>query len=162
VPLTACTKFESRGLTGIYDALQRLPVTPSMAVSPPDIAQTSDGALEGSLTQTIPAEIALITGYVLSIAESTARGPGPSASSGSPLLFVFLILAALQRKLFHYLQRVAEHAGRGLRGASGGCVARRAVLSVLYPAYMLQSRPICTPQSGLVIAYWFGRKNRDS
>jgi len=106
----------------------------------------------------MPAEWALITWVCLIKRQKARQGVPASVIFGFSLLFVFLILAALYESWSLPFSVFAEHAGRGIRRLRVLWL-RRAVLSVLYPAYMVQIENDVYSQIGLVMLIGLAAKN---
>jgi HAE1 family hydrophobic/amphiphilic exporter-1 len=159
VPLTALTKFESREgpeFTMRYNEYRSAQINGSAA--PGYSSEQATAALEDVFKQTMPAEMGF--DYMgMSYQEQKARqGLSPSIIFGFSLLFVFLILAALYES-WSLPFSVLLSTPVAVFGAFGVLWLRRAVLSALYPAYMVQIENDVYSQIGLVMLIGLAAKN---
>jgi HAE1 family hydrophobic/amphiphilic exporter-1 len=159
VPLTALTKFESYDgpeFTMRYNEYRSAQINGSAA--PGYSSDQATGALEEVFKQTMPAEMGF--DYMgMSYQEQKARqGVPASVIFGFSLLFVFLILAALYES-WSLPFSVLLSTPVAVFGAFGVLWLRRAVLSVLYPAYMVQIENDVYSQIGLVMLIGLAAKN---
>ncbi len=159
MPLTALTKFESYDgpeFTMRYNEYRSAQINGSAA--PGYSSDQATGALEEVFKQTMPAEMGF--DYMgMSYQEQKARqGVPASVIFGFSLLFVFLILAALYES-WSLPFSVLLSTPVAVFGAFGVLWLRRAVLSVLYPAYMVQIENDVYSQIGLVMLIGLAAKN---
>src|SRR5258707_1125639 len=159
VPLTALTKFESYDgpeFTMRYNEYRSAQINGSAA--PGYSSDQATGALEEVFKQTMPAEMGF--DYMgMSYQEQKARqGVPASVIFGFSLLFVFLILAALYES-WSLPFSVLLSTPVAVFGALGVLWLRRAVLSILYPAYMVQIENDVYSQIGLVMLIGLAAKN---
>jgi hydrophobic/amphiphilic exporter-1 (mainly G- bacteria), HAE1 family len=159
VPLTALTKFESHDgpeFTMRYNEYRSAQINGSAA--PGYSSDQATAALEEVFKQTMPAEMGF--DYMgMSYQEQKARqGLPASVIFGFSLLFVFLILAALYES-WSLPFSVLLSTPVAVFGAFGVLWLRRAVLSVFYPAYMVQIENDVYSQIGLVMLIGLAAKN---
>ncbi len=159
VPLTALTKFESHDgpeFTMRYNEYRSAQINGSAA--PGYSSDQATAALEEVFKQTMPAEMGF--DYMgMSYQEQKARqGLPPSVIFGFSLLFVFLILAALYES-WSLPFSVLLSTPVAVFGAFGVLWLRRAVLSIFYPAYMVQIENDVYSQIGLVMLIGLAAKN---
>jgi len=159
VPLTALTKFESYDgpeFTMRYNEYRSAQINGGAA--PGYSSDQATGALEEVFKQTMPAEMGF--DYMgMSYQEQKARqGVPASVIFGFSLLFVFLILAALYES-WSLPFSVLLSTPVAVFGAFGVLWLRRAVLSVVYPAYMVQIENDVYSQIGLVMLIGLAAKN---
>jgi HAE1 family hydrophobic/amphiphilic exporter-1 len=159
VPLTALTKFESREgpeFTMRYNEYRSAQINGSAA--PGYSSDQATAALEGVFKQTMPGEMGF--DYMgMSYQEQKARqGLPASVIFGFSLLFVFLILAALYES-WSLPFSVLLSTPVAVFGAFGFLWLRRALLSALYPAYMVQIDNDVYSQIGLVMLIGLAAKN---
>src|SRR5882724_8870710 len=159
VPLTALTKFESRDgpeFTMRYNEYRSAQINGSAA--PGYSSEQATAALEDVFKQTMPGEMGF--DYMgMSYQEQKARqGIPASVIFGFSLLFVFLILAALYES-WSLPFSVLLSTPVAVFGAFGVLWLRRAVLSALYPAYMVQIENDVYSQIGLVMLIGLAAKN---
>ncbi len=159
VPLTALTRFESRDgpeFTMRYNEYRSAQINGSAA--PGYSSDQATAALEEVFKQTMPGEMGF--DYMgMSYQEQKARqGLPASVIFGFSLLFVFLILAALYES-WSLPFSVLLSTPVAVFGAFGVLWLRRAVLSVFYPAYMVQIENDVYSQIGLVMLIGLAAKN---
>src|SRR5467141_682601 len=159
VPLTALTKFESRSgpeFTMRYNEYRSAQINGS--AGPGYSSDQATAALEDVFKQTMPGEMGF--DYMgMSRQEQKARqGVPASVIFGFSLLFVFLILAALYES-WSLPFSVLLSTPVAVFGAFGVLWLRRAVLSVVYPAYMVQIENDVYSQIGLVMLIGLAAKN---
>jgi len=159
VPLSALTKFESRSgpeFTMRYNEYRSAQINGSAA--PGYSSDQATAALEEVFKQTMPGEMGF--DYMgMSYQEQKARqGLPASVIFGFSLLFVFLILAALYES-WSLPFSVLLSTPVAVFGAFGVLWLRRAVLSVFYPAYMVQIENDVYSQIGLVMLIGLAAKN---
>jgi hydrophobic/amphiphilic exporter-1 (mainly G- bacteria), HAE1 family len=159
VPLTALTKFESRDgpeFTMRYNEYRSAQINGSAA--PGYSSDQATAALEDVFKQTMPSEMGF--DYMgMSYQELKARqGIPASVIFGFSLLFVFLILAALYES-WSLPFSVLLSTPVAVFGAFGVLWLRRALLSVFYPAYMVQIDNDVYSQIGLVMLIGLAAKN---
>src|SRR5712672_526973 len=159
VPLSALTRFESRSgpeFTMRYNEYRSAQINGSAA--PGYSSEQATAALEDVFKQTMPREMGF--DYMgMSYQEQKAReGLPASAIFGFSLLFVFLILAALYESWSLPFSVLLGTSG-AVFGAFGVLWLRRAVLSALYPAYMVQIESDVYSQIGLVMLIGLAAKN---
>src|SRR5712672_3621257 len=159
VPLSALTRFESRSgpeFTMRYNEYRSAQINGSAA--PCYSSDQATAALEDVFKQTMPREMGF--DYMgMSYQEQKAReGLPASAIFGFSLLFVFLILAALYESWSLPFSVLLGTSG-AVFGAFGVLWLRRAVLSALYPAYMVQIESDVYSQIGLVMLIGLAAKN---
>jgi HAE1 family hydrophobic/amphiphilic exporter-1 len=159
VPLSALTRFESRSgpeFTMRYNEYRSAQINGSAA--PGYSSDQATAALEDVFKQTMPREMGF--DYMgMSYQEQKAReGLPASAIFGFSLLFVFLILAALYESWSLPFSVLLGTSG-AVFGAFGVLWLRRAVLSALYPAYMVQIESDVYSQIGLVMLIGLAAKN---
>jgi HAE1 family hydrophobic/amphiphilic exporter-1 len=159
VPLTALTKFESYNgpeFTMRYNEYRSAQINGSAAAG--FSSDQATGALEDVFKQTMPGEMGF--DYMgMSYQEQKARqGLPASVIFGFSLLFVFLILAALYES-WSLPFSVLLSTPVAVFGAFGVLWLRRAVLSVFYPAYMVQIENDVYSQIGLVMLIGLAAKN---
>jgi hydrophobic/amphiphilic exporter-1 (mainly G- bacteria), HAE1 family len=159
VPLAALTKFESRPgpeFTMRYNEYRAAQINGSAA--PSYSAGQATAALEEVFAQTMPPEM----GYDymgMSYQEKKAQqGVPASVVFGFSLLFVFLILAALYES-WSLPFSVLLSTPIAIFGAFAILWLRRAVLSALLPAYMVQIESDIYSQIGLVMLIGLAAKN---
>src|ERR1700731_3529658 len=159
VPLSALMRFESRSgpeFTMRYNEYRSAQINGSAA--PGYSSDQATAALEEVFKQTMPREM----GYDymgMSYQEQQARqGVSASVIFGFSLLFVFLILAALYES-WSLPFSVLLSTPVAVFGAFGVLWLRRAVLSVFYPAYMVQIENDVYSQIGLVMLIGLAAKN---
>ncbi len=159
VPLSALMKFESRDgpeFTMRYNEYRSAQINGSAA--PGYSSDQATAALEEVFRQTMPSEMGF--DYMgMSYQEQKARqGLPASVIFGFSLLFVFLILAALYES-WSLPFSVLLSTPVAVFGAFGVLWLRRAVLSALYPAYMVQIENDVYSQIGLVMLIGLAAKN---
>jgi HAE1 family hydrophobic/amphiphilic exporter-1 len=159
VPLTALTKFESYDgpeFTMRYNEYRSAQINGSAA--PGYSSDQATAALEEVFKQTMPPEMGF--DYMgMSYQEQKARqGLSASVIFGFSLLFVFLILAALYES-WSLPFSVLLSTPVAVFGALGVLWLRRAVLSVFYPAYMVQIENDVYSQIALVMLIGLAAKN---
>ncbi len=159
VPLTALTKFESRDgpeFTMRYNEYRSAQINGSAA--PGYSSEQATAALEDVFKQTMPGEMGF--DYMgMSYQEQKARqGIPASVIFGFSLLFVFLILAALYES-WSLPFSVLLSTPVAVFGAFGVLWLRRSLLSVFYPAYMVQIDNDVYSQIGLVMLIGLAAKN---
>jgi HAE1 family hydrophobic/amphiphilic exporter-1 len=159
VPLSALTTFESREgpeFTMRYNEYRSAQITGSAA--PGYSADQATEALEEVFKETMPSEMGF--DYMgMSRQEQKARqGLPASVIFGFSLLFVFLILAALYES-WSLPFGVLLSTPVAIFGAFGVLWLRRAVLSALYPAYMVQIENDVYSQIGMVMLIGLAAKN---
>jgi hydrophobic/amphiphilic exporter-1 (mainly G- bacteria), HAE1 family len=159
VPLTALTKFESRDgpeFTMRYNEYRSAQINGSAA--PGYSSDQATAALEEVFKETMPGEMGF--DYMgMSYQEQKARqGIPASVIFGFSLLFVFLILAALYES-WSLPFSVLLSTPVAVFGAFGVLWLRRTVLSVFYPAYMVQIENDVYSQIGLVMLIGLAAKN---
>jgi len=159
VPLTALTKFESRDgpeFTMRYNEYRSAQINGGAA--PGYSSDQATAALEEVFKQTMPGEMGF--DYMgMSYQEQKARqGLPASVIFGFSLLFVFLILAALYES-WSLPFSVLLSTPVAVFGAFGVLWLRRTVLSVFYPAYMVQIENDVYSQIGLVMLIGLAAKN---
>jgi hydrophobic/amphiphilic exporter-1 (mainly G- bacteria), HAE1 family len=159
VPLTALTRFESRDgpeFTMRYNEYRSAQINGSAA--PGYSSDQATAALEDVFKQTMPSEMGF--DYMgMSYQEQKARqGIPASVIFGFSLLFVFLILAALYES-WSLPFSVLLSTPVAVFGACGVLWLRRALLSVFYPAYMVQIDNDVYSQIGLVMLIGLAAKN---
>jgi HAE1 family hydrophobic/amphiphilic exporter-1 len=159
VPLSALTRFESRSgpeFTMRYNEYRSAQINGGAA--PGYSSDQATAALEDVFKQTMPREMGF--DYMgMSYQEQKAReGLPASAIFGFSLLFVFLILAALYESWSLPFSVLLGTSG-AVFGAFGVLWLRRAVLSALYPAYMVQIESDVYSQIGLVMLIGLAAKN---
>jgi HAE1 family hydrophobic/amphiphilic exporter-1 len=159
VPLTALTKFESFDgpeFTMRYNEYRSAQINGSAA--PGYSSDQATAALEDVFRQTMPGEMGF--DYMgMSYQEQKARQGLPASVIFSfSLLFVFLILAALYES-WSLPFSVLLSTPVAVFGAFGVLWLRRAVLSVFYPAYMVQIENDVYSQIGLVMLIGLAAKN---
>jgi HAE1 family hydrophobic/amphiphilic exporter-1 len=159
VPLSALTKSESRNgpeFTMRYNEYRSAQINGSAA--PGYSSDQATAALEDVFRQTMPNEMGF--DYMgMSRQEQKARqGISASVIFGFSLLFVFLILAALYES-WSLPFSVLLSTPVAVFGAFGVLWLRRAVLSVFYPAYMVQIENDVYSQIGLVMLIGLAAKN---
>jgi hydrophobe/amphiphile efflux-1 (HAE1) family protein len=159
VPLTALTRFESRDgpeFTMRYNEYRSAQINGSAA--PGYSSDQATAALEEVFKQTMPGEMGF--DYMgMSYQEQKARqGLPASVIFGFSLLFVFLILAALYES-WSLPFSVLLSTPVAVFGAFGVLWLRRTVLSVFYPAYMVQIENDVYSQIGLVMLIGLAAKN---
>ena len=159
VPLSALAKFESRSgpeFTMRYNEYRAAQINGTAA--PGYSSDQATAALEEVFQQTMPSEM----GYDymgMSRQEQKAREEVPSAVIfGFSLLFVFLILAALYESWSLPFSVLLGTSG-AVFGAFVMLWLRRAVLSAIYPAYMVQIETDVYSQIGLVMLIGLAAKN---
>jgi HAE1 family hydrophobic/amphiphilic exporter-1 len=159
VPLAALTKFHSRPgpeFTMRYNEYRAAQINGSAA--PSYSAGQATAALEEVFAQTMPPEM----GYDymgMSYQEKKAQqGVPASVVFGFSLLFVFLILAALYES-WSLPFSVLLSTPIAVFGAFAILWLRRAVLSALLPAYMVQIESDVYSQIGLVMLIGLAAKN---
>jgi len=159
VPLTALTTFESHDgpeFTMRYNEYRSAQLNGSAA--PGYSSDQATAALEDVFKQTMPGEMGF--DYMgMSYQEQKARqGLPASVIFGFSLLFVFLILAALYES-WSLPFSVLLSTPVAVFGAFGVLWLRRTVLSVFYPAYMVQIENDVYSQIGLVMLIGLAAKN---
>jgi len=159
VPLSALMRFESRSgpeFTMRYNEYRSAQINGGAA--PGYSSDQATAALEEVFKQTMPAEMGF--DYMgMSYQEQKARqGLPASVIFGFSLLFVFLILAALYES-WSLPFSVLLSTPVAVFGAFGVLWLRRAVLSVFYPAYMVQIENDVYSQIGLVMLVGLAAKN---
>jgi hydrophobic/amphiphilic exporter-1 (mainly G- bacteria), HAE1 family len=159
VPLTALTRFESRDgpeFTMRYNEYRSAQINGSAA--PGYSSDQATAALEEVFKQTMPGEMGF--DYMgMSYQEQKARqGLPASVIFGFSLMFVFLILAALYES-WSLPFSVLLSTPVAVFGAFGVLWLRRTVLSVFYPAYMVQIENDVYSQIGLVMLIGLAAKN---
>jgi HAE1 family hydrophobic/amphiphilic exporter-1 len=159
VPLSALTKFESREgpeFTMRYNEYRAAQITGNAA--PGYSADQATAALEDVFKQTMPSEMGF--DYMgMSRQEQKARqGLPASVIFCFSLLFVFLILAALYES-WSLPFSVLLSTPVAIFGAFGVLWLRRAVLSAIYPAYMVQIENDVYSQIGMVMLIGLAAKN---
>src|SRR6195256_2842553 len=159
VPLTALTKFESRDgpeFTMRYNEYRSAQINGSAA--PGYSSDQATSALEDVFKQTMPGEMGF--DYMgMSYQEQKARqGLPASVIFGFSLLFVFLILAALYES-WSLPFSVLLSTPVAVFGAFAVLWLRRTLLSVFYPAYMVQIENDVYSQIGLVMLIGLAGKN---
>jgi HAE1 family hydrophobic/amphiphilic exporter-1 len=159
VPLSALMRFESRDgpeFTMRYNEYRSAQINGSAA--PGYSSDQATAALEEVFKQTMPGEMGF--DYMgMSYQEQKARqGLPASVIFGFSLLFVFLILAALYES-WSLPFSVLLSTPVAVFGAFGVLLLRRAVLSVFYPAYMVQIENDVYSQIGLVMLIGLAAKN---
>ena len=159
VPLTALTTFESHDgpeFTMRYNEYRSAQLNGSAA--PGYSSDQATAALEDVFKQTMPGEMGF--DYMgMSYQEQKARqGLPASVIFGFSLLFVFLILAALYES-WSLPFSVLLSTPVAVFGAFGVLWLRRTVLSVFYPAYMMQIENDVYSQIGLVMLIGLAAKN---
>jgi len=159
VPLTALTKFESYNgpeFTMRYNEYRSAQINGSAAAG--FSSDQATAALEDVFKQTMPGEMGF--DYMgMSYQEQKARQGLPASVIFSfSLLFVFLILAALYES-WSLPFSVLLSTPVAVFGAFGVLWLRRAVLSVFYPAYMVQIENDVYSQIGLVMLIGLAAKN---
>jgi HAE1 family hydrophobic/amphiphilic exporter-1 len=159
VPLTALTKFESFDgpeFTMRYNEYRSAQINGSAA--PGYSSDQATAALEDVFRQTMPGEMGF--DYMgMSYQEQKARQGLPASVIFSfSLLFVFLILAALYES-WSLPFSVLLSTPVAVFGAFGVLWLRREVLSVFYPAYMVQIENDVYSQIGLVMLIGLAAKN---
>jgi hydrophobic/amphiphilic exporter-1 (mainly G- bacteria), HAE1 family len=159
MPLTALTKFESRGgpeFTMRYNEYRSAQINGSAA--PGYSSDQATSALEDVFKQTMPNEMGF--DYMgMSYQEQKAReGVSASVIFGFSLLFVFLILAALYES-WSLPFSVLLSTPVAVFGAFGVLWLRRVLLSAFLPAYMVQIENDVYSQIGLVMLIGLAAKN---
>jgi HAE1 family hydrophobic/amphiphilic exporter-1 len=159
VPLSALTKFESRSgpeFTMRYNEYRSAQINGSAA--PGYSSDQATAALEEVFRQTMPSEMGF--DYMgMSYQEQKAReGVPASVIFGFSLLFVFLVLAALYESWSLPFSVLLGTSG-AVFGAFVVLWLRRTVLSVFYPAYMVQIETDVYSQIGLVMLIGLAAKN---
>ena len=159
VPLSALAKFESRSgpeFTMRYNEYRSAQINGGAA--PGYSSDQATAALEEVFRQTMPNDMGF--DYMgMSYQEQKAReGVPASVIFGFSLLFVFLILAALYESWSLPFSVLLGTSG-AVFGAFGMLWLRRAVLSAIYPAYMVQIETDVYSQIGMVMLIGLAAKN---
>src|SRR5579862_9758905 len=159
VPLSALAKFESRSgpeFTMRYNEYRAAQINGGAA--PGYSSDQATAALEEVFRQTMPNDMGF--DYMgMSYQEQKAReGVPASFIFGFSLLFVFLILAALYESWSLPFSVLLGTSG-AVFGAFGVLWLRRAVLSAIYPAYMVQIETDVYSQIGMVMLIGLAAKN---
>jgi HAE1 family hydrophobic/amphiphilic exporter-1 len=159
VPLSALVKFESHSgpeFTMRYNEYRSAQINGSAA--PGYSSDQATAALEDVFRQTMPREMGF--DYMgMSYQEQKARQGIPAwVIFAFSLLFVFLILAALYES-WSLPFSVLLSTPVAVFGAFGVLWLRRAVLSIFYPAYMVQIENDVYSQIGLVMLIGLAAKN---
>ncbi|HLY62247.1 MAG TPA: efflux RND transporter permease subunit [Terriglobia bacterium] len=159
VPLSALAKFESRSgpeFTMRYNEYRAAQINGGAA--PGYSSDQATAALEEVFRQTMPNDMGF--DYMgMSYQEQKAReGVPASVIFGFSLLFVFLILAALYESWSLPFSVLLGTSG-AVFGAFGVLWLRRAVLSAIYPAYMVQIETDVYSQIGMVMLIGLAAKN---
>ena len=124
VPLTALASFETRSgpeFTMRYNEYRSAQINASAA--PGHSSDQARAALEDVFKQTMPHEMGFDYMGMSYQEKKAAQGVPASAIFAFALLFVFLILAALYESWSSAVQRVAQHADRGIRRPHRALVA---------------------------------------
>ena len=159
VPLSALTRFETRHgpefkmRFNLYSAAQIIG-----SAAPGFSSEQATAALEQVFRETMPAEMGFE--YMgMSRQEQLAReGVPPWAIFGCSIIFVFLILAALYES-WSLPFSVLLSTPVAVFGAFGALWARREVLSMIYPSFMVQIENDVYSQIGLVMLVGLAAKN---
>jgi len=159
VPLAALTKFESRPgpeFTMRYNEYRAAQINGSAA--PGFSANQATAALEHVFAQTMPREMGFDYMGMSYQEQKAQQGVPASVVFGFSLLFVFLILAALYES-WSLPFSVLLSTPVAVFGAFAVLWLRRAVLSALLPAYMVQIESDVYSQIGLVMLIGLAAKN---
>ena len=159
VPLAALTKFESRPgpeFTMRYNEYRATQINGSAA--PGYSANQATAALEQVFAETMPREMGFDYMGMSYQEQKAQQGVPASVVFGFSLLFVFLILAALYES-WTLPFSVLLSTPIAVFGAFAILWLRRAVLSALLPAYMVQIESNVYSQIGLVMLIGLAAKN---
>ena len=159
VPLAALTKFESRPgpeFTMRYNEYRAAQINGSAA--PGFSANQATAALEQAFAETMPREMGFDYMGMSYQEQKAQQGVPASVVFGFSLLFVFLILAALYES-WSLPFSVLLSTPIAVFGAFAILWLRRAVLSALLPAYMVQIESDVYSQIGLVMLIGLAAKN---